>query len=214
MTSQKFLLHFSVLDTMYWWSMMKNIHSPNLVGIGSRRPEIWSHKYLISPIEISINYLVPNYEPGQFTLISMGLIRYSCGHFLDHHEPLHVKFGVWGFFILFYWKMVMKMLKCQKRKFDDITLQYSITYGEAGSVAVLPRRYAPMGPGSIPSPGAVCAFGFQSILASSGLLRVLRFSVLHIKLDLSVSKHHIEASLEFNAFALLGFAWFSAESYK
>ena len=28
---------------------------------------------------------------------------------------------------------------------------------------------------SIPSPGAVCAFGFQSILASAGFLRVLRF---------------------------------------
>ena len=35
------------------------------------------------------------------------------------------------------------------------------TYREAGSVAVLPRRYAPMGPGSIPSPGTVCAFGIQ-----------------------------------------------------
>ena len=26
--------HFSILDTMYRWSMMKNIYSPNLVGIG------------------------------------------------------------------------------------------------------------------------------------------------------------------------------------
>ena len=69
----------------------------------------------------------------------------------------------------------------------------------------------PMGPGSIPSPGAVCAFGFQSILASAGFLRVLRFSLLHLKLDFlnkSVSKHFMEASLKFNAFALLGFAWF------
>ena len=77
--------------------------------------------------------------------------------------------------------------------------------GEAGSVAVLLRRYAPMGPGSIPSPGAVCAFGFQSILASAGFLRVLGFSLLHLKLDFlnkSVSKHFMEA------FALLGFAWF------
>ena len=46
---------------------------------------------------------------------------------------------------------------------------------------VLPRRYAPMGPCSFPSPGAVCAFGFQSILASAGFLRVLRFSLLHLK---------------------------------
>ena len=39
MTSQFFILggggHFSVLDTMYQWSMMKNIHSANLVGISS-----------------------------------------------------------------------------------------------------------------------------------------------------------------------------------
>ena len=82
------------------------------------------------------------------------------------------------------------------------------TIGEAGSVAVLPQRYAPMGPGSIPSPGAVCALGFQSILASAGFLRVLRFSLLHLKLDFlnrPVSKHFMEASLKF---ALLGFAWF------
>ena len=32
---KKLFLHFSILDTMYQWSMMKNIHSPNLVGIGS-----------------------------------------------------------------------------------------------------------------------------------------------------------------------------------
>ena len=93
----------------------------------------------------------------------------------------------------------------------------SVCLGEAGSLAVLPRRYAPMSLGSIPSPGAIGAFGFQSILAAAGFRRVLRFSLLHLKLDFlnkSVSKHHIEASLEFNAFALLGFAWFSAEFYK
>ena len=53
-------------------------------------------------------------EPGQFTLVSMVLIRYPCGHISGHHEPIHVKFGVWGFFIMFYWNMVMKMLKCKK----------------------------------------------------------------------------------------------------
>ena len=56
MTSQKLFLHFSVLDTMYRWSMMKNIHSPNLVGIASWGPKIWLHEYLISPIEISVNW--------------------------------------------------------------------------------------------------------------------------------------------------------------
>ena len=39
--------------------------------------------------------MVPNsYEPVQFTLISMGLIRYSCGHISGHHDPIHVEFGV------------------------------------------------------------------------------------------------------------------------
>ena len=33
-----FFLDFSVLDTMYRWSMMKNIHSPSWVGIGSWGP--------------------------------------------------------------------------------------------------------------------------------------------------------------------------------
>ena len=114
--TKNFFLDFSVLDTIYRWSMMKNIHSPNWVGIGSWGPEIWLHEYL-SPIEISVNWPVPNsYEPGQFTLISMGLIRYSCGHISGHHEPFHVKFGVWGFFIMFYWNIVMKMLKCKKCK--------------------------------------------------------------------------------------------------
>ena len=106
---KKHFLDFSVLDTMYRWSMMKNIHSPNWVGIDSWGPEIWPHEYLISPIEISVNY-----EPGQFTPISMGLIRYSCGHISSHHKPSHVKFVVWGFFIMFYWNFVMKMLKCKK----------------------------------------------------------------------------------------------------
>ena len=44
----------------------------------------------------------------------MGLIRYSCSHISGHHEPIHVKLGVWGFFIMFYWNIVMKMLKCKK----------------------------------------------------------------------------------------------------
>ena len=114
--TKNFFLHFSVLDTMSRWSMMKNIHSPNLVGNGSWGPEIWPHEYLLSPIEISVNWPGSNsYEPGQlFTLISMGLIRYLCGHILGHHEPIHVKFGVWRFFIMLYRNMVMEMLKCKQ----------------------------------------------------------------------------------------------------
>ena len=80
------------------------------------------------------------------------------------------------------------------------------------SIAVLPWRYAPMGPSSIHSPGAVRAFGFQSILAFPCFLR---FFLLHLKPDFlnkSVSNHFMEAFLKLNAFALLGFTWFSAKS--
>ena len=48
--------HFRVLDTMYQYSMMKNIHSPNLLRIGSWGSEIWPREYLTSPIEISVNW--------------------------------------------------------------------------------------------------------------------------------------------------------------
>ena len=82
--------------------MMKNIHSPpppkkkKLVGIGSWESEIWPHEYPSSPIEISVNWPgSKHYEPGQFTLISMGLIiRHSCCQISGHREPIHVKFGV------------------------------------------------------------------------------------------------------------------------
>ena len=96
------------------WSMMKNIRSPNMVGIGSWGPEIWPHKYLLSPIEISVNW------PGSKQLWTRpiytdfnGAIN-SCGHILGHHEPIHVKFGVCWFFIMLYRNMVMKMLKCKQ----------------------------------------------------------------------------------------------------
>ena len=54
---------------------MKNTGSPNLTGISSWWPEMWPHEYLISPIEIVLIGVVHNHlEPGQFTLISIGLI--------------------------------------------------------------------------------------------------------------------------------------------
>ena len=66
---------------------MKDIHSPNLVGISSWGPKIWPHEYLISPTEIIVNW--PNsYEPG--------------------HENDEM----------------------QKRKYDDVTLQYSLAFTE------------------------------------------------------------------------------------
>ena len=104
---------------------------PKFGGNRFMEAEIWPHEYLqnvYSPIEISVNW--PGSKPGQFTLISMGLIRYACGHILGHHEPIHVKFGAWRFFVMLYRNMkkkIMKMLKCQKKKkIDDVTLWYSI----------------------------------------------------------------------------------------
>ena len=136
--NKKTFLHFSVLDTMCRWSMMKNVHSPNLVGIGSWGLEIWPHEYLISPIKISVNWPGSSYEPGQFTLISVGLIRYSCGHISGHHEPIHVKFGVWGFFIMFYWNMVMKMLKCKK---ENLMTSHYIIVDIAHHISFLHNRF-------------------------------------------------------------------------
>ena len=56
MTSQNFFLDFSVLDTMYRWSMIKT--STAQIGWESVQggPEIWPHGYLISPTEISVNW--------------------------------------------------------------------------------------------------------------------------------------------------------------
>ena len=46
---KKVFVHFSILNTMYRWSMMKNIQSPL--------------EYVISPTEISVN----SYDPGPGT---------------------------------------------------------------------------------------------------------------------------------------------------
>ena len=105
---------------------MKNLHSPHLVGIDSWGPEIWPHEHLISPTEISLNWpgSYNSYEPGHFTLLSMGLITYSCGHNSGPREPIHVKFGLRGFFIMSY-LMVMKMLKC---KDENLTSHFGTLY--------------------------------------------------------------------------------------
>ncbi len=54
--------------------------------------------------------------------------------------------------------------------------------GKQVGVAVLPQRCAPLSPGSIPGPGAVRAFGFQSILASTGFSPGSPVFLLHLKL--------------------------------
>ena len=49
-------MHFSIFMTIFQQNMIKNPHTPNLTWIGSWWPEIWPHEYLISPIEISVNW--------------------------------------------------------------------------------------------------------------------------------------------------------------
>ena len=91
--------------------MLKSIHD------GQR----YSHTNSFIPTEISV------YWPGsKFTLISMGLIRYSCGHISGHREPIHVKFDE----SLSSCSTEIWLWKCwnKKRRFDDVTLWHSILF--------------------------------------------------------------------------------------
>ena len=70
---------------------MKNPHTPNLTWIWfTGGPRYDSHEYLISPIESVWHWPEIHTLFGtmwsQFTLISLGLIRYSCGHISGPHE--------------------------------------------------------------------------------------------------------------------------------
>ena len=65
------------------------------------------------------------------TLISMGLIRHSCGHISGHHEPIHsytmnqfMSNLVCEGFSSCSTKYGHENAKIQKRQFDDVTLQY------------------------------------------------------------------------------------------
>ncbi len=96
--------------------------------------------------------------------------------------------------VVAFWSSAYRMTICS-RQLVSLKLQspnicafssspwYLPTWGEAGGVAVLPRRCAPLGPGSIPGPAAVRAFGFQSILASAGFSPGSLVFLLHLKLD-------------------------------
>ena len=78
--------------------------------------DIWLHEYLISPIECCVNWPESLLLGTRlFTLISIGLIRYSCSHFSGPHEPISTKFRLWRFFIMLYLYMVFKMLQCKKK---------------------------------------------------------------------------------------------------
>ena len=51
-----------------------------------------------------------------------------------HHEPIHIKLSVWGFFIIF-WNGY-ENIKMQKRNFNDITLQMPIGNGTDSKILV------------------------------------------------------------------------------
>ena len=86
---QHFKYHISVehvektSTAQIWWKLIHIIYG------GPR----YGRKFLISHIEISVNCPGSSYQklPGQFTLHSMGLIRYSSNHILGPHERFMYK---------------------------------------------------------------------------------------------------------------------------
>ena len=96
---------------------MKNLQSPNLVGIGLWGPEIWPHEYVIRPIEINVNWPGSYQLSGQFTLLSMGQIRYSCYHISGPHERIHVIWCVRDFHHVLL-KYVHENAEMQKQTFQ------------------------------------------------------------------------------------------------
>ena len=70
------------------------------------------------------------HEPGQFTLISMGLIRYSCNAAISRATMNHFM-SIWCVRVFHYvlLKYCHENAEMQKRKFDDVTLRYSILLG-------------------------------------------------------------------------------------
>ena len=78
-----------------WWKTSTTQNGWKTVHGG---PEIWPLEYLLAPLKsVWIGLVHNSNEAGQCTLISMGLITYSCGHISGHNELIHVKFGVWRF---------------------------------------------------------------------------------------------------------------------
>ena len=56
MRSQKTFFTFQRFEYNKSVENDENPHTQNFTGIGSLGPKIWLHEYLISPIEISVNW--------------------------------------------------------------------------------------------------------------------------------------------------------------
>ena len=94
-----FCFCISVLSWPYfsraWWKTLTYQILHESVHGGLRYGSMNS---LLAPLKAVYIDLVHNcLEPGQFTLNSMALIRYSCGHILGPHKPIPTKFGLWRF---------------------------------------------------------------------------------------------------------------------
>ena len=107
-----FFFCIQLLNAIYWWHMIKDIHNRNLVESvhGAQNMAAWMPNYYYWK-----QFLTDWHHPN-FTLISMGLISYSCSHVSGQLEPIHAKCLVWEFFITFFLNMVMKCLKSKKKK--------------------------------------------------------------------------------------------------
>ena len=82
------------------------------------RTRTCTHTHGLVPIPVPVPMIRTHTTSLAFTLISVGLIRYSCGHISGPHEPIPTKFGLWMFSsIMLHQYMVSKTLKCKKRFF-------------------------------------------------------------------------------------------------
>ena len=80
---------------------MKNLHTPNFTWIGSWEPEICPHEYLISPIEINVNW------PGSQQLWTSPIYTdfsgaNSCSHILGPINQFLPNLGFGSLFIMLY----------------------------------------------------------------------------------------------------------------
>ena len=95
---------------------MKNLHSPNLVGIGSRGPEIWPHECLISPIEICVNW------PGSKQLWTRPFYTaFNLANYVikwSYLRPWTDSCKIWCVKVFHHvlLNMVMEVLKCRNEK--------------------------------------------------------------------------------------------------
>ena len=115
-TSSNFFFAFQYFRDHISVEHDENPHTTNLTWIGSWWPEIWLHECLeLTPLKSVYIGLVQNcLEPGQFTLISVGLIRYSCGHISG--PPWTGSHQIWAVDVFHHAPRihVFKTLKCKK----------------------------------------------------------------------------------------------------